>query len=232
MPKPLERRRKPRRKAIHVTGPTWVMLENVPGARADIRAKVVDFNEAGIRIHVSLLLHVNHVLLVKTQAAGVVPNGRATARVVDCRALTGSGYTVGLTFERSSNQTERREAPAMERYEILTLKENRNVHLRILDRSEAATKESEKLKRREILELLYTARRSHPGQATVSLHELEELLNCHREQLDFSLWYLDQSAFIDVSENGHYSITVNGVDYLEAEEAAQSKNQRLLAAGE
>jgi hypothetical protein len=120
----------------------------------------------------------------------------------------------------------------MDRYEIMTRRENRNVSLRILDRSEAATKESEKSKRRQILELLYTARRSHPGQATVSLHELEEFLSCPREQLDFSLWYLGQSAFIDVSENRHYSITVNGVDYLEAEEEGQSKNQRLLAAGE
>ena len=59
------------------------MLENVPGARADIRAKVVDFNEAGIRIHVSLLLYVNHVLVVKTQAARLVSNGKASARVVD-----------------------------------------------------------------------------------------------------------------------------------------------------
>ena len=50
MPKLLERRKKFRRKAVHVTGPTWVMLENVPGARADIRAKVVDFNETGLRI--------------------------------------------------------------------------------------------------------------------------------------------------------------------------------------
>jgi hypothetical protein len=229
MPKPLERRRKPRRKAIHVTGPTWVMLENVPGARADIRAKVVDFNETGLRIHVSLVLQANHLVVIKGQAAGVVPSGRANARVVDCRALPGSGYTVGLTFERSSEQRERREAPAMDRYEIMNLRESRDVRFRFLDRSEAATKESEKSKRREVLELLYTARRSQPGQATVSLHELEELLGCPREQLDFSLWYLDQSAFIDVSENGHYSITVKGVDYLEA---AQSKNQRLLAAGE
>jgi hypothetical protein len=232
MPKPLERRRKPRRKAIHVTGPTWVMLENVPGARADIRAKVVDFNETGLRIHLSLLLQANHVVVIKGQAAGVVPNGRAHARVVDCRALPGSGYTVGLTFERSTEQPERREAPAVDRYEMLTLSANRDFRLRTLDRSEAAAKESEKAKRLGILELLYAARQSRPGQATVSLHELEDLLGCPREQLDFSLWYLDQSALIGVSENGEYSITVSGVDHLEAEEAADLQDERLLAAGE
>ena len=207
------------------------MLENVPGARADIRAKVVDFNETGLRIHLSLLLQANHVVLIKGQAAGVVPNGRAHARVVDCRALPGSSYTVGLTFERSSGQSERREAPGMSRYEMLTLTENRNVRLRILDRSDAAAKESEKSKRREILELLYTARRSQPGQVTVNLHELEELLSCPREQLDFSLWYLDQSAFIDVSKNGDYSITVRGVDHLEAEEEADLQDKRFVSGG-
>jgi hypothetical protein len=208
------------------------MLENVPGARTDIRAKVVDFNETGLRIHLSLVLQANHVVVIKGQAAGVIPNGRAHARVVDCRALPGSGYTVGLTFERNGGQSERQMASAMDRYEILTLSENRNVRLRILDRSEAAAKESEKSKRREILELLYTARRSQPGQATVNLHELEELLSCPREQLDFSLWYLDQSGLVDVSKNGEYSITVNGVNYLEAEEAADLQDERLLAAGE
>ena len=205
------------------------MLENVPGARADIRAKVVDFNETGLRIHLSLQLQVNHVVVIKGQAAGVVPNGRAHARVVDCQALFGSGYTVGLTFERSSGQTERLEVPAVDRYEMPTMSADRDLRLRI---SEAGAKESERAKRREILELLYAARRRQPSQSTVSLPELEELLGCPRELLDFSLWYLDQSALIDVSENGEYSITVDGVDYLEAEEAADLQDERLLAAGD
>jgi len=58
----------------------------------------------------------------------------------------------------------------------------------------------------------------------VSLHELEELLSCPREQLDFSLWYLDQRRS-STFQKWEYSITVNGVDYLEAQEAAQSKNR-------
>ena len=209
------------------------MLENVPGARADIRAKVVDFNETGIRIHVSMLLQTNHEIVVKTQTAGLVPHGRAKARVVDCRALTGSGYSVGLTFKRAGEAEELAETPVMDSHQVLTLNPDRNVRLRMFDPSEtAAAKESERAKRRGILELLYTARRSQPGRATVSLQELEELLGCPREQLDFSLWYLDQSAFIDVSENGDYSITVSGVDQLEAEEAAELQDERLLAAGE
>ena|SRR5579864_5491374 len=115
MPKLLERRRKPRRKVAHITGPTWVMLEKVPGARADIRAKVVDYNETGIRIHLSLPLRANQVIVVKSPA-DVVPDGCVKARVVDCRALAGTGYTAGLTFERADDAGD---APGMEYYEVL-----------------------------------------------------------------------------------------------------------------
>src|SRR4029077_11647977 len=129
MPKPIERRSNPRRKAIHVTGPAWVMLENVPGARADIRAKVVDFNETGIRIHVSMLLQTNHEIVVKTRTAGLVPHGRAKAREVYCRVLTGSGYSVGLTFKRAGEDEELAETPVMDSHQVLTLNPDRNVRL-------------------------------------------------------------------------------------------------------
>lgn len=92
------------------------MLEKVPGARADIRAKVVDFNETGIRIHLSLPLRVNQVIVVKSQGVEVVPARCANARVVDCRALAGTGYTAGLTFESEENSGS---APGTDYYEIL-----------------------------------------------------------------------------------------------------------------
>ena len=101
MPQLLERRKKLRRKAVPVKGPTWVMLD-VPGARADVRAKVVDFSETGLRIHVSLWLRASRLLIIKGDS-GVVPNGKANARVVDCRPLAGSGYTAGLTFVEGSD---------------------------------------------------------------------------------------------------------------------------------
>jgi len=287
MPKLVERRRKPRRKAVHVTGPTWVMLKNVPGARADVRAKVVDFNETGMRIHVSLPLQVNHVVVVKCQAAGVVPNDTSNARVVDCRALMGSGHTVGLTFEACADRDAPARSAELDHYEILqvsskadpetihrvyrlqaqrfhpdngetghadtfraiaeaykilgdpekraaydvNLESYRKFRWRIFDSSEAAMgKAAERSKRRGILELLYTARRSQPGHAAVSIHELEELLGCPREHLDFSLWYLKENALISTSENGRYSITAKGVDHLEVEEAGRSPRKHLLAA--
>jgi hypothetical protein len=204
---------------LQVTGPAWVLLENVPGARADIRAKVVDFNETGLRIHVSLLLEVGHVLVVKGRAVGVVPDGLARGRVVDCQALSGSGYSVGLTFERAGDSLRQPEPPAPEAYKIHTMNPNGKQGVRGWDEDEAAAvKELEKAKRRGILELLYTARRTQPRRATVSLPELEELLGCPREHLDFSVWYLTESALITGAEHERYSITAKGVDHLECED--------------
>ena len=265
------------------------MLESVPGARADIRAKVVDFNETGIRIHVSLLLHTNHVVVVKAQAADVVPNGRASARVVDCRPLAGSGYTVGLTFERTADREEQDKKASLDHYEVLQvsrhadpetihgvyrlqaqrfhpdnsetgdpeifravanaykvlgdpeqravydvqLESRRKSRWPVLSRKEsAAGKEAEKLKRRAILDLLYTARRSQPSQAAVSIYDLEDRLGCPREHLDFSLWYLKESALVNSSEFGRYSITPKGVDEVESKDVSVARPGRLLAAGE
>ena len=117
MPQLLDRRKKLRRKAVPVKGPTWVMLD-VLGARADVRAKVVDFSETGLRVHVSLWLRASRVLVVKGDI-GVVPNGTANARVVDCRPLAGSGYTAGLTFVEGSERDTPDEQRAADYYEIL-----------------------------------------------------------------------------------------------------------------
>ncbi len=175
------------------------MLEHVPGARADVRAKVVDFSDTGIRIELSIALKPHHVVVVKGQAENVVPNGRERARVVDCRALSGGGYTVGLTFE--------------------------------MDEA-ARGKAGEKSKRREILEMLYAARRSDASQAAVSIHRMEERLGYPREQLEFTLWYLRESELVTCSGNSNalYSITPKGVDRVEADDA--DPNHSLIASGD
>lgn len=84
-------------------------------------------------------------------------------------------------------------------------------------RSAAVGKAAEKSKRRGILELLYTSRRNQPHQPSMTLHELEDLLGCPREHLEFSLWYLKENGLITRSDNARYTITAKGVDYAELE---------------
>ena len=76
----------------------------------------MDFSETGLRVHVSLRLRDSRVLAVKGDAA-LVPNGNATARVVDCRPLAGSGYTAGLTFVETTKTAS--DAAGPDYYEIL-----------------------------------------------------------------------------------------------------------------
>ena len=118
----------------------------------------------------------------------------------------------------------------VEAYKVLSDPEKRaayDIHLqsyrrfrwRIFDQREAAVgKAAEKAKRRGLLELLYTARLNQPGQPALTLHELEDLLGCPREHLEFSLWYLKENGWIARTDNGRYSITARGVEQAEAED--------------
>ncbi len=108
----------------------------------------------------------------------------------------------------------------------------RQLRWRLFDQADAAVgKGAEKFKRRGVLDLLYTARMNQPTQPTLNLHELEDLLGCPREHLEFTLWYLKENALIIRTDNGRYSITAKGVDHLEADDAEHLANDRLLPAG-
>lgn len=107
----------------------------------------------------------------------------------------------------------------------------RQIRWKIFDQKQALnSKMAEKSKRRGILDLLYNARRQQPATPTMTLHELEDLLGCPREHLEFSLWYLKENALIARADNGRVMITAKGVDWAEAEEAEQIREDRLLQA--
>jgi hypothetical protein len=110
----------------------------------------------------------------------------------------------------------------------------RQVRWRIFDQRQAAIgKTAEKSKRKGILDLLYTKRCNEPEKPTMNLHELEDLLGCPREHLEFSIWYLKENGLITRMDNGRLAVTAKGVDWAEQEEAAERlREDRLLAAGQ
>src|SRR5262249_44578462 len=64
----------------------------------------------------------------------------------------------------------------------------------------------------KLLSILYVKRRrdtNHPGIGNI---DLERLLDCPREHLEFHLWYLKEKGWIKKLENGLLAITVEGVD--------------------
>jgi hypothetical protein len=69
---------------------------------------------------------------------------------------------------------------------------------------------------------------NQPGHPVMTIHELEDLLGCPREHLEFSLWYLRENALIIRSDNGRFSITVKGVDRAESDTGERLANDRLL----
>jgi hypothetical protein len=111
---------------------------------------------------------------------------------------------------------------------------NRLLRWQIFDQGKAlGGKSAEKAKRRGILELLYTARRNDPVHPTLTLFDLEDMLGCPREHLEFSLWYLKENGLIMRSDNAKYTITAKGVDYAESEFPDEvQRTEHLLPAAE
>lgn len=112
------------------------------------------------------------------------------------------------------------------------LHSQRRLRWRIFDQRQAAVgKVAEKSKRRGILDLLYTKRCNEPEKPTMTLHEIEDLLGCPREQLEFSIWYLKENGLIARQDNGRLAVTAKGVDWAEQEEAAEKlRGDRLIEA--
>ncbi len=69
----------------------------------------------------------------------------------------------------------------------------------------------------KLLSLLYAKRRRDMDNPGIGNVELEHLLGCPREHLEFHLWYLKQKGWIGTLENGQVAITVDGVDRAHSE---------------
>jgi hypothetical protein len=108
---------------------------------------------------------------------------------------------------------------------------NRQLRWKIFDQPNATRGfEAERRKRQGILSLLYTKRVSQPDQPSLTIHELEDLLGCPREHLEFSLWYLKECAWIQRGDNGRITIAAKGVDQAETALAPNSPDRGLLSA--
>ena len=93
---------------------------------------------------------------------------------------------------------------------------SQSLHWKIFSRPEDAEGyDEEKRKRWALLMILYTKRKRQPDKPGVSMIELENMLSYSREQLQFTLWYLNGKSLIKPTDAGRYQITFDGVDYVE-----------------
>ncbi len=74
-------------------------------------------------------------------------------------------------------------------------------------------------RRMAVLSVLYYRRRTSPNRPEVSLAEIEERMGFPRDYLDFTLWYLQKKSYINKADNACYSLTAEGVDFVEKERA-------------
>jgi curved DNA-binding protein CbpA len=71
-----------------------------------------------------------------------------------------------------------------------------------------------------LLSMLYVKRRQNVSDPGIGNFELETMLGCPAEHLEFHIWYLKEKGWIRRTESGTLAITVEGVD------RANSEHQR------
>jgi curved DNA-binding protein CbpA len=91
--------------------------------------------------------------------------------------------------------------------------------------------EGELNRRMAVLAVLYHKRRTCPHAAEVTLGEIEKRMGFPRDYLDFTLWYLHKKAYITRADNAQFTLTAEGVDFVEKERDSLPTLNKLLTAG-
>lgn len=79
-----------------------------------------------------------------------------------------------------------------------------------------------------VLCLLYSQRRKSPEKPGISVLELERMMSLPREYLGFTLWYLQESQYVRMTDCSDYSLTAAGVNYVEDSLPKNQIAQKLL----
>ena len=79
----------------------------------------------------------------------------------------------------------------------------------------------------KLLSIFYVKRRQNVSDPGVAEFELERLLDCPAEYLEFHLWYMKAKGWIGRNDNGMLAITVEGVDRANSEHHGKTANRLL-----
>ena len=94
------------------------------------------------------------------------------------------------------------------------------------------TLEGELNRRLAVLAVLYFRRRTNPVYPEVSLMEIESRMGFPRDYLDFTTWYLQKKGYITKADNSDFTLTVDGVDFVETQRVNIPVLNKLLTSGE
>jgi curved DNA-binding protein CbpA len=79
----------------------------------------------------------------------------------------------------------------------------------------------------KLLAIFYTKRRKNLKEPGIGEAELERLLDCPIEHLEFNLWYLKEKRWIERTQNGTFAITIEGVDRASSESHIKAAKKLL-----
>ncbi len=86
-------------------------------------------------------------------------------------------------------------------------------------------------RRLAVLTILYYRRRIYPHSPEVSLAEIEQRMGFPRDYLDFTTWYLTKKGYITRADNSDFTLTIEGVDFIETQRAVIPVLGKLLTTG-
>ena len=108
--------------------------------------------------------------------------------------------------------------------------QNRATVLKLFDEASASDSfDSDRRVFEGILSLLYVSRRRNPDRGGVGIIQMERLLGCPSQHLEFPLWYLRQKSWVERLENGLIAITAAGVDKVIEQNNIVLRRDRLIA---
>ena len=86
-------------------------------------------------------------------------------------------------------------------------------------------------RRLAVLAVLYYRRRTNPAYPEVNLSEIEVRMGFPRDYLDFTLWYLQRKGYVSKADNAQYTLSVDGVDFVETQRGNIPTLHKLLTSG-
>ena len=87
--------------------------------------------------------------------------------------------------------------------------------------------EKEHIIRLVVLEALYTKRRLDSMSPGIPFRDFEKMTGRPRENLEFTLWYLQKKGFVIYDDKSCLNITVDGAEYLEQSYRSNLQQKRL-----
>jgi hypothetical protein len=86
-------------------------------------------------------------------------------------------------------------------------------------------------RRLAVLAVLYYRRRTNPYNPEVGLPEIEKRMGFPRDYLDFTTWYLTKKGYITKADNSDFTLTADGVDFVESQRVHIPVLNKLLTSG-